>query len=576
MRVNFQTYSGVYSKNNVRSQKINNETNAPVTQPNSPSISFKMIKNLNYERAMLVILDGFGIAEKGTIANPFNEAKMPFFKSLLANVNGDTLSRTIEAAGIHVGLPAKMVGNSEVGHNNLGAGRLVPQDLLVINNALKDGSFYSNPAFLDAMKNAKENNRPLHLMGLLSDGHVHTEINHFFELIKMAKDNGVQDVRVHAFLDGRDVPEGTGVEYVAKTNDVLAQNGYEPVASIIGMKLPMDREKVWARTETAFDLLTNGEKFPVLNDAEAGIKKLYAGEDGQKYLDKDIPPRRTASYKPISDNDSVIFVNYRSDRTIQLTDALTQNSCVAGFLANKKQPQNLHFVCMSQYRPDFCLPIAFPPQMHRNTLTQVLSERDMHPFLCTESTKKAHLTFFFDGKRHEYFDGSSLHIVPSEKEYSPQMRLPQISKWLHTAIQDDFTKTIITNFANADMLGHAGNYNDCIKSLEKIDFYLNNIVTTARKNNIPVIITADHGNIEDMYNNCGHTNNPVPFITVLPNHTKEISKGTISLNQDEGAALKDVAPSFLTLLREGGTPPQDMTGENLFNFNHSVYFNNKG
>ena len=545
MRVDFNLGTNVNGA--IKSIKFEKENSA---QQNP---SFKAVK---HDKVMMMIYDGFGIAPKLTKNNPFKDAKMPIYKGLKANINGDTIFRTIEAAGVHVGLPAGMVGSSEVGHNNLGAGRLVPQDLMMIDNALNDGSFYSNKTILEAMKNAKQTGKTIHVMGLLSDGGVHSETRHLNAIIKMAHDLGVNDIKVHAFLDGRDVKEGTGIDYVHQTNQVLAENGFSEIASIMGMTLPMDRAKNWEKTSEAFDLLTHGRNYPEVTDIYAELNRQY--HNGVE--DRNIMPRKTTSYKPISDGDTVIFFNYRPDRAIQITDALTQKNCVAPFLNGKRQPQNLNFVCMSQYKPEFHLPVAFAPEMHRNTLTQIMSENLYRPFICTETEKQAHLTFFFDGKRHINFDGVSSVFLASEKKFTPPMRLGQIKEYLKLALKDNTTKFILTNFANPDMIGHNGTYEDAVKALEYVDKVTGELLKLARKLGVAVVGTCDHGNIEDMSQG-GHTNNPVPLFTVLPGTEKEIANKEIRFTNDKTMALKDVAPTVLDIV--GVKKPYDMSGESV-------------
>ncbi|MBR3889787.1 2,3-bisphosphoglycerate-independent phosphoglycerate mutase, partial [bacterium] len=511
-----------------------------------------------YGKGMLVILDGFGVAPEGQKMNPMDDANMPFYKSLVNNLYGDTLYRTIGASGMHVGLRDGVVGNSEAGHNTIGAGREVRQDLVNIDKCIEDGTFFENPALLKAMNHAKENNSTLHVMGLLSDGYVHSDTKHLDAIIKMAKENDVKDVRVHAFLDGRDVPEHTGITYVEKTNKKLNEAGYAPIASVVGMFYPMDRAGKFEKTEVAYDLLTGAETY---KDSTANgipiIKKFHTAGNVLGNLqyqydsgieDRNVQPIRTKSFKPIDDNDSVIFFNYRPDRARQLAGALThQHACGAKFIREKRPIQNLEFVCMSQYNTNYDLPVAFKPVTHDNTLTQVLAENDFMPFLCTESEKLPHLTFFLDGKRNEHFSGANEVFLSSQKEFTPEMRLPQIEKQILTNLEEPLTKTIITNFSNGDMIGHTGNYEYGVETLEIMDRALYDVITKSRQRKAPVIITADHGNIENMDHNAAHTSNPVPFIVVLPGRQHEIKNGDIRMDMDDSRGLKDVAPSFLKI-----------------------------
>lgn len=570
MKVTFPSYSTSMAYSQINRTKTNKVSN-PSRTNNSPTFTATTYYYNN--GGVYIVLDGFGKdLNPSTLAkqNPFDDAKMPFYQSLINNKNGDTLYRLIEASGEYVGLPKGMVGNSEVGHNNLGAGRLVEQDLAVIDRALREGTFFSNEEFLNVMNHVKDKNSTLHITGLLSDGHVHSEIRHMEALVKMARENGVPDVRVHAFLDGRDVPEGTALKYISEMNKVLEENGYEDIASVIGMKYPMDRDQQWDMTEVAFNLLTDGRMYGETDNLEEYINTMYKSG----FEDKDIPPIRLASFKPISDNDGVISANYRPDRMIQITDALTQKSCQAPFIRGVSQPKNLYYVCMSQYEPKFNLPVAFKPLVHTETLTEVLARNKYYPFLTTDNTKKAHLSFFFDGKRFMLADGTNRVFVPTTYPLKPEMSLPVTTSYLMQAMDDGFTKAFITNFANADMLGHEANYDKCVAGLEQIDKYLEKVVTKARAKGLPVLITADHGNIETLRRpdgsaNGSHTNNPVPFILVLPGMQTPINKGYVRLNQDSGMALKDVTPTFLDTINV--EKPSLMTGNSMLEVNKIIY-----
>ena len=537
-----------YNKTNVQRR----EKSTQGVQPN-----FKAVPK-HYDKGLLIILDGFGVREKGSL-NPFLGVRMPFWKSLLNNAWGDTLVRNIEASGIYVGLPAKLAGSSEVGHNNLGAGRLIPQDLMVIDRAIDDGSFMKNEAFLDAMNHAKENNSTLHLMTLLSDGYVHSSTRHLYELIKMANANGVKDVKVHAFLDGRDVAEGTSKDYLEKANKVLNENGYDNVASFIGMKYPMDRSRDWEKTGKAYNLLVNGKSDYEAHEFQGIWDKLHEKEH---IREKDIPAVKLEGFKPIKNNDAVIFTNYRNDRTRQLTDAITQPSCTAPFLKGQERLQNVHFVCMTEYDPSYHLPEAFPAEVHSNTLTETLNDQKYRPFVAAETEKQAHMTFFFDGKRHIRYSDTSYFFPASDHEVlTPEMQGKTLKDLITSWMHNQKSKAMLVNFANADMIGHDQDIRKGMKTLEYLDVTLKKIIEEARKNNIATIITADHGNIED-FTHGGHTSNPVPFVAVLPNSEKYIESKKLYLDDSADAAISRVAPSFLDLLK-GAKKPDEMY-ESLF------------
>lgn len=518
-----------------------------------------------FNKELLIILDGFGVKSGGKM-NPFDVARMPFYKSLVTNAYGDTLYRPIEASGTYVGLPPKLAGSSEVGHNNLGAGRMIPQDLMVIDDAIKDRSFYSNKAFLNAMKNARENDKTLHLMTLLSDGFVHSSIKHLHELIRMAANQHVPSVKVHAFLDGRDCLEGTAKNFAEQTNKVLNKCGYDEIASFIGMKYPMDRSRNWKNTNVAYDLLVNGKSRFVARNFDEIYDSIHTFSNTPvegKWLEKDMPPVKFDGFKPISNGDSVIFTNYRNDRTRQLTDAITQRECTAPFLEGQPRLENVHFVCMTEYDPSYHLPVAFPAQVHSNTLTQVLNDQKFNPWVAAETEKKAHVTFFFDGKRHvEYSDAS--YIFPASDHsgnIQPEMEANTLRDVIMSWMEKDRSKAMVVNFANPDMIGHDNNFDKGVETLTLLDRILFRILDNAREKDIATIITADHGNIEDMTHG-GHTNNPVPFISVLPGCEKFIEEGRVFLDKAKDAAISRVAPSFIDLLK--GAKKPDVMYESMF------------
>lgn len=514
-------------------------------QNNKSHLSFKALPR-HYDKSLLIILDGFGIKSGGSF-NPFLKSRMPFFHTLQLNSWGDTLYRTIQASGIHVGLPKGLAGSSEVGHNNLGAGRLIPQDLMAIDNSIDDGTFFKNKEFLNAINHAKNKGSTLHLMTLLSDGYVHSSTRHLHELIKMAKANEVQNLKVHAFLDGRDVPEGSSKDYINATNKILSENGYDNIASLIGMKYPMDRARDWEKTEKAYNLLVNGKSDYSVEKFENLWEKLH--EEG-KIKEKDFPAIILDKFAPIKNSDSVIFTNYRNDRTRQLADVLTQATSTAPFLDNAERLQDLYFVCMTEYDPSFHLPVAFPVQIHSNTLTQVLNDQNCRPFIAAETEKQAHMTFFLDGKKHIRYSNTSYFFPASDHEaLTPEMQGKTIKDLISLWMNNKKSKAMLVNFANADMIGHEQDFKKGIKTLDYIDNILQNIVESARKRNIATIITADHGNIED-FSHGGHTDNPVPFVAVLPKCEKHIELNHLFLDDDPDAAISRVAPSFIDTIRD--------------------------
>lgn len=534
---------------------------------NQQKPAFKAVPK-QFNKELLVILDGYGIKKGGT-KNPFDVARMPFYKSLINNSYGDTLYRPIEASGVFVGLPPKLAGSSEVGHNNLGAGRMIPQDLMVIDEAIKDRSFTANKPILSAINTAKERGKTLHLMTLLSDGYVHSSTEHLHEIIKMASTLHLPSLKVHAFLDGRDCLEGTAKDFVAKTNQILTDCGYGEIASFIGMKYPMDRSRNWEKTGVAYDLLVNGKSKFEAEHFEDIFDKIHTFSNDPvqgQWLEKDMPPVKLAGFKPIEDGDSVIFTNYRNDRTRQLTDAITQPECTAPFLNGQRRLKDLNFVCMTEYDPSYHLPVAFPATVHSNTLTQVLNDQKFNPWVAAETEKQAHVTFFFDGKRHVRYSDTSYYFPSSDHSgnLQPEMEAKTIRDIIMSWMDNDKSKAMIVNFANPDMIGHDNNFDKGVETLSFLDRVLFRLLDSAREKNIATLITADHGNIEDMTHG-GHTNNPVPFIAVLPGFEKFIEEGKVFLDKAKDAAISRVAPSFIDLLK--GAEKPDVMFESMFKMN---------
>ena len=532
------------------------------------SLSFKATPK-KLSKGLFMIWDGFDdprVLESAK--NPFSKALMPCYKSLINNAFGDTLYRPIEASGKYVGLPSKLAGSSEVGHNNLGAGRMIPQDLMVIDDAIKDRTFRGNEVIRKALDNAayeKDGKQPhtLHLMTLLSDGYVHSSTAHLHEIIKMASMRNVHNVKVHAFLDGRDCKEGSAKDFVAETNKVLAECGYGNIASFIGMKYPMDRSRNWSNTGVAYNLLVNGKADYTAEKFEDIFDKLhtYDKEPG-KFLEKDMPPVKLDGFEPIKDGDSVIFTNYRNDRTRQLTDALTQDECTAPFRQGERQLRDLFFVCMTEYDPSFHLPVAFPAKVHSNTLTQTLNDQKFNPWVAAETEKQAHVTYFFDGKKHiRYSDTSYFFPASDHVQLTPEMEAKTLKDMIMSWMDNKKSKAMVVNFANPDMVGHDNVFEKGVKMLNFMDKVLFEILGAARARNIGTILTADHGNIGDMTHG-GHTNNPVPFIAVLPGFEKLIKSGKIYLDDAKDAAINRAAPTFLDMLKGAETP--DVMYDSLF------------
>ncbi|MDT5158133.1 MAG: 2,3-bisphosphoglycerate-independent phosphoglycerate mutase [Acidobacteriota bacterium] len=503
----------------------------------------------------LIILDGFGhstVREGNAVAL----AEMPFYDEMREKYP-HTL---IEASGTCVGLPGRVMGNSEVGHLNMGAGRVIMTDIRRIDYAVETGEFFSNEAFITALDNAKERGGALHLMGLLSDGLVHSSQQHLYALLRMAKERGLSRAYVHCFLDGRDTPPASAHLYVKALQDKIAEIGFGEIATVCGRYYAMDRDKRWERTERAYRLLTSasGER---AQDPLAAIRRSHERGITDEFVEPVSIIRADGSpVATIKDGDSVIFFNFRADRARQLTRALA----VEGFeeFAVGVRPR-IDFVCFTLYDQTFGLPIAFPQLRHRNILAEVFAAVGVRNYRLAETEKYAHVTYFFNGGTEREFPSERRLLVPSPKvatyDLMPEMSAFKVTDKILRAVEERETDVFIVNFANPDMLGHTGNLAKTIEAVQYIDTCLGWITKALRTARGRCLITADHGNCEQMLDphtgqpHTAHTSNPVPFHLI-----DEDSLG-VKLRQD--GALEDVAPTILGLL--GIDQPADMTGHDL-------------
>lgn len=499
---------------------------------------------------MLMILDGFGLSKK-VEGNAIAQADAPELKAIMTRFPHGELS----ASGIDVGLPEGQMGNSEVGHLNIGAGRVVYQELTKISKAIKDGTFYKNPVLIEAMKNVKEKGSTLHLFGLVSDGGVHSHLDHVKALIKMAKQEGVKDLSVECFLDGRDVPPRSAKIFLDSIQDTMNQESLGRINYISGRYYAMDRDKRWDRVEKAYEALTLGEGLRAETYSQA-IEKAY--ERGEN--DEFILPTVVGSLSLVSEGDSVIFFNFRPDRARELTRSFVDPS-FHGFF-RKKVVEDLTFVCMCQY--DITLPnvmVAYPPEMLLNTLGEYLSANGKTQLRIAETEKYAHVTFFFNGGVEIPNPGEDRVLIPSPQVATYDLQ-PEMSAFLvRDRVLDELTEDnydlIILNFANADMVGHTGKMDAAIKAIETLGLCVPPVVDKVLELGGEVLITADHGNAERMLDEEGnivtsHSTNPVPIVHVAKN-PKEIRVG---------GRLCDLAPTLLEMM---GLPiPIEMTGTSLF------------
>ena len=499
----------------------------------------------------LIIMDGFGL-RKETEGNAIAAAKHPNLDRLWA-----TCPHTrIGASGMDVGLPDGQMGNSEVGHTNMGAGRIVYQELTRITKSIEEGEYLSNPVLLHAMENAKKPGAALHLMGLLSDGGVHSHIHHLFGLIEMAKKMGVEKVYVHCFMDGRDVPPTSGAEYIEELQKELEKTGVGKIATVSGRYYAMDRDNRWERVVKAYDAMVNGEgvKAP---DPAAMMRQSYA--DG--VTDEFIVPAVVTEGAEVKSGDSVIFFNFRPDRARELTRTLVDPD-FAGF-ERKKGFFPLTYICMTQY--DATMPnveVAYAPQSLANTFGEYISKNGLTQLRIAETEKYAHVTFFFNGGVEAPYPGEDRALIPSPKVATYDLQ-PEMSAYLVTdevvkRIRSGKYDVIILNYANCDMVGHTGVFEAAVKAVEAVDTCLGRTLAAIEEMGGRAFVTADHGNADMMTDEEGnpftaHTTNPVPFIAVgFPEGTKLLP---------HGGRLADIAPTMLQAL--GLQQPAEMTGRSM-------------
>ncbi|AXM89221.1 2,3-bisphosphoglycerate-independent phosphoglycerate mutase [Anoxybacillus ayderensis] len=501
----------------------------------------------------LIILDGFALREE-TFGNAVAQAKKPNFDRYWNEYPHATLT----ACGEAVGLPEGQMGNSEVGHLNIGAGRIVYQSLTRVNIAIREGEFERNETFLAAMDHVKKNGTNLHIFGLLSDGGVHSHINHLFALLKLAAKEGVKHVYIHGFLDGRDVGPQTAKTYIQQLNEQIAQIGVGEIATLSGRYYSMDRDKRWERVEKAYRAMVYGEG-PSYRDPLACIDDSYANGIYDEFVLPSVIVREDGSpVATIQDNDAVIFYNFRPDRAIQISNTFT-NDDFRSFDRGPKHPKNLFFVCLTHFSETVKGYVAFKPTNLDNTLGEVLSQNGLKQLRIAETEKYPHVTFFMSGGREEKFPGEERILIDSPKvatyDLKPEMSAYEVTEALLKEIEADKFDAIILNYANPDMVGHSGMLEPTIKAVEAVDECLGKVVDAIIAKGGIAIITADHGNADEVLNpdgspNTAHTTNPVPVI---------VTKKGITLRQD--GILGDLAPTMLDLL--GLQQPKEMTGKTL-------------
>lgn len=508
---------------------------------------------MSKQTTLLLILDGFGI----------NDLKDG---NAIANANKPNLDRIMAkyptvagyASGMAVGLPDGQMGNSEVGHLNMGAGRIVYQELTRITKAIADGDFFENEALAGAMHNAKDNDKALHLFGLLSDGGVHSHNTHLYGLLEMAKKFGLTKVYVHAFLDGRDTAPASGKDFVAALEDKIKEIGVGEIATISGRYYAMDRDNRWDRVELAYNAIVNAQG-ETATDAVTAMADSYAKEVYDEFV---LPTIITKDGQPVGrveEGDSVIFFNFRPDRAREMTRAF----CDDAFTGFERDRVNTHFVTFTQY--DITIPnkeVAFTPQTLTNTFGEFLANAGKSQLRIAETEKYAHVTFFFNGGVEDSYENEDRVLVSSPKvatyDLQPEMSVNEVSDKLDDAIRSGKYDVIICNFANPDMVGHTGNMDAAVSAIEAVDAAVGKVITAIEETNGYAFICADHGNAEQMkdYETNGaftaHTVNPVPF--VLVNYKEGVTL-------KEGGKLADIAPTLIEMM--GMEKPAEMDGESL-------------
>lgn len=496
----------------------------------------------------LIIMDGYGY-NPDAYGNAIKAAKTPNLDKYMQGPN-----TIIGASGLDVGLPDGQMGNSEVGHTNIGAGRIVYQQLVKITKSIQDGDFFENPALVHSMENAKKNDSALHIMGLLSPGGVHSHHTHIYGLVEMAKKFGIEKVYVHAFLDGRDVPPSSAAEYMEETVAELNKIGVGKVATISGRFYAMDRDNAWDRVEKAYAALVYGEGVEETDPVQA-IRNSYANEVTDEFM----LPTVVEKDAQIKEGDSVIFANFRPDRARQLTRAFVDTE-FSGF-ARRNGFFPVHFVCMAQY--DATMPnveVAFPPEELTMTLGEYLAKCGKTQLRIAETQKYAHVTFFFNGGEEKQFEGEDRILIKSPDvetfDMKPEMSAFEVCDAVVDAIHSDKYDVIILNYANCDMVGHTGVFDAAVQAVEAVDTCVGRMVDAILAKGGAALITADHGNADKMMEPDGspftaHTTNPVPLIVV----------GAGDVQVREGGVLADLAPTMLKLLEL--EQPEEMTGKSL-------------
>lgn len=511
-----------------------------------------------HKPTILIILDGWGHTDN-TVYNAIYSAHKPTWDRIW-NECPHTL---ISASGIDVGLPASQMGNSEVGHMNIGSGRIIDQEFTRITRAMEDGSFYNNETLNSAFKKAAENNKAVHLLGLLSSGGVHSHEEHIFALMELAAKNNVKKLYLHAFTDGRDTPPKCAVESIHKAQLKMKELGIGQFASIIGRHFAMDRNKRWERTELTYDLITQGKADYRSTDPFIAVDMAYARNESDEFISATAITKADEPPVVVEDGDVVVFANYRADRARQLARAFTKPEFKA--FERERIPKLAAFVSLTSYKANYEFPVAFPPVSLNNVFGEYIAGLGLKQLRIAETEKYAHVTFFFNGGEERVFEGEDHILVPSPHvetyDKKPEMSADEITERLIESIDSRKYDAIICNFANADMVGHTGDFKATIAAIETIDKCLGKIIESTQKVGGEILITADHGNAEQLkayttekiksQAHTAHTSNLVPLIYI--GRPAEFLPGT--------GALSDISPTLLKIMDI--PQPEEMTGQSL-------------
>lgn len=501
----------------------------------------------------LIILDGWGYREE-TTNNAILAANTPNLDRLFKEYP----STLISGSGLDVGLPDGQMGNSEVGHVNLGAGRVVYQDFTKITKAIDDGDFQQNPTLVAAIDDAVNAGKAVHLMGLFSPGGVHSHEDHIFAAIKMAHDRGAKAIYLHAFLDGRDTPPRSAQSSLEKAQALFEELGTGKVASLIGRYFAMDRDKRWDRVEKAYNLITQGQSEHSANSAVEGLQAAYERDENDEF----VSPTIIGDAVKMEDGDALLFMNFRADRARQLSQVFVDDNFDGFDVSNK--PALSQFVMLTQYSADLNAPAAYPPEALVNVMGEWLEKNNKTQLRISETEKYAHVTFFYSGGRESEFNGEERVLIPSPDvatyDLQPEMNSEMLTDELVAAIESGKFDVIVCNYPNGDMVGHTGVFEAAVKACEAVDYSIGRVIAALEKSGGECLITADHGNAEQMVNektgqvHTAHTSEPVPFIYFGRNATPR-----------SGGTLSDVAPTMLHLL--GMEQPEEMTGTPIMTLN---------